>query len=82
LRAAAAGFERLGPESRYQDLALCDNLDVVANLFFGGEKLTGVTRVLDEYAMDAVPRWPAPAPSASAWPVVSAERRPQAAANS
>jgi D-xylose transport system ATP-binding protein len=36
----------------YQDLALCDNLDVVANLFLGGEKLTGLTRVLDEQAME------------------------------
>jgi D-xylose transport system ATP-binding protein len=35
----------------YQDLALCDNLDVVANLFLGGETLTG-TRVLDEQAME------------------------------
>src|SRR4026209_2863277 len=32
----------------YQDLALCDNLDVVANLFLGGEKLTGM-RALDEH---------------------------------
>jgi D-xylose transport system ATP-binding protein len=36
----------------YQDLALCDNLDVVANLFLGGEKVTGLTRVLDEQAME------------------------------
>ena len=43
---------KLGIATVYQDLALCDNLDVVANLFLGGEKLTGVTRVLDEYAME------------------------------
>jgi D-xylose transport system ATP-binding protein len=36
----------------YQDLALCDNLDVVANLYLGAEKLTGPARVLDEYAME------------------------------
>jgi D-xylose transport system ATP-binding protein len=35
----------------YQDLALCDNLDVVANLFLGGEQLTGA-RILDELAME------------------------------
>jgi D-xylose transport system ATP-binding protein len=43
---------KLGIATVYQDLALCDNLDVVANLFLGAEKLTGVTRVLDEYAME------------------------------
>src|ERR1043166_8353410 len=30
----------LGIETVYQDLALCDNLDVVANLFLGREQLT------------------------------------------
>src|ERR1041384_79265 len=29
---------RLGIETVYQDLALCDNLDVVANLFLGREE--------------------------------------------
>jgi D-xylose transport system ATP-binding protein len=43
---------KLGIATVYQDLALCDNLDVVANLFLGGEKLTGMARVLDEYAME------------------------------
>lgn len=31
---------RLGIETVYQDLALCDNLDVVANLFLGREEST------------------------------------------
>jgi D-xylose transport system ATP-binding protein len=31
---------RLGIATVYQDLALCDNLDVVANLFLGREELT------------------------------------------
>jgi D-xylose transport system ATP-binding protein len=43
---------KVGIATVYQDLALCDNLDVVANLFLGGEKLSGMTRVLDEYAME------------------------------
>ena len=46
----AAGFPQPDPPV-YQDLALCDNLDVVANLFLGGETLTGA-RVLDEQAME------------------------------
>jgi D-xylose transport system ATP-binding protein len=33
---------RLGIETVYQDLALCDNLDVVANLFLGREKYTSL----------------------------------------
>ena len=33
----------------WQDLALCDNLTVVANLFLGNERLDGV--FLDEFAM-------------------------------
>jgi D-xylose transport system ATP-binding protein len=40
----------------YQDLALCDNLDVVANLFLGQEEVedgaTGVVRTLDEIDME------------------------------
>lgn len=40
----------LGIATIYQDLALCDNLDVVANLFLGQE-LTGAT-VLDEITME------------------------------
>ena len=34
----------------YQDLALCDNLDVVGNLFLGSELLRG--RALDEVTME------------------------------
>ena len=42
---------RLGIEVVYQDLALADNLDVVANMFLGRERTrTGV--VLDESAME------------------------------
>ena len=41
---------RLGIATVYQDLALCDNLDVVANLFLGREETAGV--VLDEVAME------------------------------
>jgi D-xylose transport system ATP-binding protein len=40
----------LGVEVVYQDLALADNLDVVANMFLGRERLNGV--VLDEPAME------------------------------
>lgn len=40
----------LGIATVYQDLALCDNLDVVANLFLGREKTHG--SVLDEIAME------------------------------
>jgi D-xylose transport system ATP-binding protein len=47
---------RLGIATVYQDLALCDNLDVVANLFLGKEKVedgpTGLLRTLDEVAME------------------------------
>ncbi|MFI6103470.1 ATP-binding cassette domain-containing protein [Streptomyces sp. NPDC051310] len=40
----------LGVATVYQDLALCDNLDVVANLFLGNELRHG--SVLDEIAME------------------------------
>ena len=40
----------LGIEVVYQDLALCDNLDVVHNMFLGREQKTGV--VLDEITME------------------------------
>ena len=40
----------------YQDLALCDNLDVVSNLFLGQEEVedgaTGMARTLDEIEME------------------------------
>ena len=44
----------LGIEVVYQDLALADNLDVVANMFLGREKLTTV--VLDEASMEQAAR--------------------------
>jgi D-xylose transport system ATP-binding protein len=45
--------ERLGIATVFQDLALCDNLDVVANLFLGKEEADGVpVRVLDEVEME------------------------------
>jgi len=40
----------LGIEIVYQDLALCDNLDVVQNMFLGRERTRGV--VLDETSME------------------------------
>jgi D-xylose transport system ATP-binding protein len=47
---------RLGIATVYQDLALCDNLDVVANLFLGRERfVSGMARaayLLDETAME------------------------------
>ncbi|MFB7917417.1 ATP-binding cassette domain-containing protein [Streptomyces sp. NPDC056061] len=42
--------QTLGVATVYQDLALCDNLDVVANLFLGSELRTAC--VLDEIAME------------------------------
>src|SRR4051794_11744191 len=45
--------ERLGIATVFQDLALCDNLDVVANLFLGKELAEGVpVQVLDEVDME------------------------------
>jgi D-xylose transport system ATP-binding protein len=45
--------ERLGVATVFQDLALCDNLDVVANLFLGKEMVDGVpVHVLDEVDME------------------------------
>jgi D-xylose transport system ATP-binding protein len=47
---------RLGIATVYQDLALCDNLDVVANLFLGREQPVsgpgGAVRWLDEATME------------------------------
>jgi D-xylose transport system ATP-binding protein len=40
----------LGIATVYQDLALCDNLDVVENLYLGREAVTG--RLLDEVTME------------------------------
>jgi D-xylose transport system ATP-binding protein len=42
----------LGIEVVYQDLALCDNLDVVENMYLGREMTDGIRR-LDETAMEA-----------------------------
>lgn len=42
---------RLGIETVYQDLALCDNLDVVANLFLGKEERTSL-RTINELTME------------------------------
>jgi D-xylose transport system ATP-binding protein len=46
----------LGVATVYQDLALCDNLDVVANLFVGREEIaggpSGLVRELDEAGME------------------------------
>lgn len=42
---------RLGIETVYQDLALCDNLDVIANLFLGHEEHSFL-RSLDEVDME------------------------------
>jgi D-xylose transport system ATP-binding protein len=41
----------LGIEIVYQDLALCENLDIVQNMFLGRETVTGV-RTLDEPGME------------------------------
>lgn len=41
---------RLGIETVYQDLALCDNLDIVQNMFLGRERLR--TGLLDEDDME------------------------------
>ncbi|WP_415854168.1 ATP-binding cassette domain-containing protein [Sinomonas sp. G460-2] len=41
---------RIGIATVFQDLALCDNLDVVANLFLGREELNGL--VLDDLTME------------------------------
>jgi D-xylose transport system ATP-binding protein len=42
----------LGIATVYQDLALCENLDVVANLFLGHEVSDGGPGVLDEVSME------------------------------
>ncbi len=42
----------LGIATVYQDLALCENLDVVANLYLGQEVADGGPHVLDETAME------------------------------
>jgi D-xylose transport system ATP-binding protein len=46
----------VGIETVYQDLALCDNLDVVANLYLGRENVQtivpGLLKAMDEVAME------------------------------
>jgi len=46
----------LGIQTVYQDLALCDNLDVVANLYLGREEmqpvLPGILNAIDEITME------------------------------
>src|SRR6478752_990683 len=42
--------QNLGIATVFQDLALCDNLDLVANLFLGQEETTA--GILDEVAME------------------------------
>jgi len=46
----------LGIQTVYQDLALCDNLDVVANLYLGRERkrtlLPGIVKIIDEVEME------------------------------
>ncbi|MGH2975818.1 MAG: ATP-binding cassette domain-containing protein [Solirubrobacterales bacterium] len=55
IRGPASATE-LGIATVYQDLALCDNLDVVANLFLGQEEivngLRSTVRALDEIEME------------------------------
>jgi D-xylose transport system ATP-binding protein len=43
---------KLGIETVYQDLALCDNLDVVQNLYLGREKTSGLLNFMDEPEME------------------------------
>jgi D-xylose transport system ATP-binding protein len=43
---------RLGIETVYQDLALCDNLDVVGNMFLGRERVAPGVRFLSELEME------------------------------
>jgi D-xylose transport system ATP-binding protein len=45
-----AEAQRLGIATVYQDLSLCDNLDVIGNLFLGRELLNG--RMLNEVEME------------------------------
>ena len=46
----ARDASRLGIETVYQDLALCDNLDIVQNMFLGRERVR--TELLDEDGME------------------------------
>lgn len=44
---------KLGIETVYQDLALCDNLDVVQNLYLGREATAGPLNFMDEATMES-----------------------------
>src|SRR2546428_14038698 len=46
----------LGISTVYQDLALCDNLDVVANLYLGREEVEPPVLLLSEDRMERRPR--------------------------
>ena len=48
-----AEASNLGIETVYQDLSLCDNLDVTANLFLGRERRRRASALLDHEAMEA-----------------------------
>jgi D-xylose transport system ATP-binding protein len=51
--ATPAEAARLGIETVYQDLALCDNLDVTANLYLGRELRMRKAPFLDKLSMEA-----------------------------
>ena len=50
--AGPRGATALGIEIVYQDLALCDNLDIVHNMFLGREEKSGIT--LNESTMESM----------------------------
>jgi ABC-type sugar transport system ATPase subunit len=43
----------IGIETVYQDLALCDNLDLIANLYLGRERRRDRSMLLDQEGMQA-----------------------------
>jgi ABC-type sugar transport system ATPase subunit len=45
--------EEIGIKTIYQDLALCDNLDIVQNMFLGHEKVRGILLNEDEMETEA-----------------------------
>ncbi len=53
---APSDATRLGIETVYQDLAVCDNLDVVQNMFLGRERvrrlLPAIVEILSEFEME------------------------------
>ena len=70
----------LGIEVVYQDLALCDNLDIVQNMFLGREKRSGI--VLDEPTMEQMAARDPGRPRPSAPSSRSASRSPASPAAS